>query len=85
MAGAGQAAKVELVLWQGRLLLLLLTVLKKVDLNLPPIRSCKYRELKLNFTAEMEVLHMLYERCHTKNRMRSLKPHLKYFNLRGKI
>ena len=33
----------------------------------------------------MEVYHMLFERCHTKNGKRSIKQHIKYFNFRGKV
>ena len=44
-----------------------------------------YREVQLYFTQDMEVLHMLFERCHTKNRVRSLKQHIKYFNFRGNV
>ena len=28
---------------------------------------------------------MLFERCHTNNRMRSIKEHIKYFNFRSNI
>ena len=33
----------------------------------------------------LEVSHMLFERCHTKNRKKSVKHHLKYFNFWCKI
>ena len=36
----------------------------------------KYREVQLDFTPEIEVFHMLFEGCHTKNR-RSLKQQMK--------
>ena len=46
----------------------------------------KYREVKLDFTPEIEVFYMLFERCPTKNtRKRYLKQHMRYFNFRGKI
>ena len=32
----------------------------------------------------MEVFHMLFERCHTKDRKGSLKQHIKYFNFWSK-
>ena len=44
-----------------------------------------YREVQLDFTPEMEVFYVLFERCHTKNGKRYLKQHLKYFNFRSKI
>ena len=44
-----------------------------------------YREVKLDFTPEMEVLYVLFERCHNKNRKISLKQHTTYFNFRSKI
>ena len=31
-----------------------------------------YREVQLDLTPEIEVLYMLFERCHTKDRKRSL-------------
>ena len=34
--------------------------------------------VQLNFTPEMEVFYMLFDRCHSKNRKRSLKHHIKY-------
>ena len=37
-------------------------------------------EVQLDFTPDMEVLYMLFERCHTKNRKRSLKQHMMYSN-----
>ena len=39
-----------------------------------------YREVQQDFTPEIEVFHMLFERFHTKNIKRSLKQHIKYFN-----
>ena len=36
-------------------------------------------------TPEIEVFFMLLEICHTKNRKRDLKQHIRYFNLRSKI
>ena len=33
----------------------------------------------------MEVYHMLFERCHSKNRKRFIKQHIKYFNFRSKV
>ena len=44
-----------------------------------------YREAQLNFTPEIKVLYMLFDRCHTKNRKRSFKQHIKYLNFRCKI
>ena len=44
-----------------------------------------YRVVQLDFTPEMELFHILFERCHTKNRKRSLQQHTKYFNFRSKI
>ena len=43
-----------------------------------------YREVQLDFTPEIEALFMLFERCHTKDRKRSLKQHIRYFNFRNK-
>ena len=37
----------------------------------------------MDFTPEMEVLYMLFERCHTKNRKRFLKQHVNYLNFRN--
>ena len=44
-----------------------------------------YREVQLDFAPEMEVFHMLFERCHTKSIEGSLKQHTKYFNFRSII
>ena len=44
-----------------------------------------YRVVQLDFTPEMEVLYMMFDRCHTKNVKRFLKQHIKYFNFRSKI
>ena len=44
-----------------------------------------YKEVQMDFTPEMEILYILFERCPTKNRKTSLKQHIKYFNLRNKI
>ena len=41
-----------------------------------------YSEAQLDFTLEIEVFHMMFERCDTKNRKRSIKEHIKYFNFR---
>ena len=35
-----------------------------------------YREVQLDSTPEIEVFHMLFERCHTKHRKRSIKYHI---------
>ena len=35
-------------------------------------RLFNYRRVKLDLTPEIEGFHMLFERCHTKNRMRSI-------------
>ena len=37
-----------------------------------------YREVQLDLKPEIEVFHMLFERCHTKNRERYIKQHIKY-------
>ena len=37
--------------------------------------KAQYREVQLDFTPEMEVSHMLFERCHTKNREMSQTPY----------
>ena len=41
--------------------------------------------VQLDFTPEGEVFHMLFERCHSKNRKRSIKQHIKYLYFRSKI
>ena len=43
------------------------------------------REVQLDFTPEMQLLYMLFERCHTRNRKRSINQHIKYFNFCSKI
>ena len=47
-----------------------------------------YRVVQLDFIPEMEILYMLFERCHFKNRKRErerdLKHHIQYFNFRSK-
>ena len=35
-----------------------------------------YREVQLDFTQEMGIFYMLYERCHTKDRKRCIKQHI---------
>ena len=42
-----------------------------------------YREVQLDFTPEMEVFFMLYERCHIENIKRSFKQHMKCLNFRS--
>ena len=37
-----------------------------------------YWEVQLDLTPEIEVFHILFERCHTKNRERSIEQHIKY-------
>ena len=44
-----------------------------------------YREVQLNFTPEIEVLHIMFERWDTKDRKISFKQHITYFNFRSKI
>ena len=44
-----------------------------------------YRVVQLDFTPEIEVFHMLFERCHSKNRKSSIKQHAEYFNFLCKI
>ena len=39
----------------------------------------EYREVQLDCTTKSELLHMLFEICHTKNRNKSIKQHIKYF------
>ena len=41
-------------------------------------RGRKYREVHLDLTPEIEVFDMLFERCHAKNRNKSIKQHVKY-------
>ena len=41
--------------------------------------------VQLDFTPEIEVIYMLSERCHTKDRKSSIKQHIRYFNFRSKI
>ena len=47
------------------------------------VRTNVYKEVQLDLTPEIEVFHMLFERCPTKNRKRSIKQHIKYFNFRS--
>ena len=48
---------------------------------IPPILfGCQNR---LDLTPEIEVFHMLSDRCHTKNRTISFKQHIKYLNIRS--
>ena len=44
-----------------------------------------YRKVQLDLTPEIEVSHMLFERCHAKDRNRSLNQHIKYFNFQSYI
>ena len=44
-----------------------------------------YRDVQLDFTSEIKVLYMLFERCHSRNRNISIKQCIKYFNIRSKI
>ena len=39
----------------------------------------------MDLTPKIEAIHMLSERCHTKNRVVFLKQHIKYFNFQSKI
>ena len=41
--------------------------------------------VQLYFAPEMGVLYMMFERCHTKHRKKSLKQHITYLNFRTKI
>ena len=43
------------------------------------------REVQLDFTPEIDVFYTLFDRCHTRNRKRSLKQNKEYFNFRSKI
>ena len=47
------------------------------------INHVMYREVQMDFTPEMKLFYMLFERCFTKNRKRDLKQHVKYFNFRS--
>ena len=47
--------------------------------------SLSYREVKLDLPPEIEVFHMLFERCHTKNRIKYIKQLIKYFNFRCNV
>ena len=38
-----------------------------------------YREVQLDLTSEMGIFYTLFERCHTRNRKRSIKQHMRYF------
>ena len=49
----------------------------KVASQLPLNDVVQYREVQLDFTPEMEKFQMLFERCPTKHRKRSLKQHIK--------
>ena len=42
----------------------------------------QYRVVQLDLTPEIEVLHMMFERSHTKNRKRSIKQH---FNFQSQV
>ena len=44
-----------------------------------------YRDVKLDSRPEIKVFHMLFERCHTNTRKRSIKQHIQYFNFQSKI
>ena len=43
------------------------------------------REIQLDLTPEIEELYMLFKRCQTKNRKRSIKQHIKYFDFRSLV
>ena len=45
----------------------------------------RYREVQGDITPEIEVFHMLFERCHYKYRKRSIKLPIKYVSFRSKI
>ena len=49
------------------------------------VRTNVYKEVQLDLTPEIEVFHMLFERCPTKNRKSSLKQHIKCLNCWSKI
>ena len=56
-----------------------------VSPSFPDLYS-KYREVQLDLTPEIEVFHMLFQGCHTKNRKSPLKQYIKYLkNLKSKI
>ena len=44
-----------------------------------------YREVRLDFTPEVEVCYILFERCFSLNRKESIKQHMYFFNFRCKI
>ena len=44
-----------------------------------------YRVVQLNFTLEIEVFYMLFEKDHSIFSMTSLRQHIKYFNFQSKI
>ena len=44
-----------------------------------------YRVVKLDFTPEIEVFQMLFERCYTKDRKGSLKQRIKYLAYASRI
>ena len=44
-----------------------------------------YRMFQLDFTQEMEVFYMMFQRYNTKNRKISFKQRIQYFNFRSKI
>ena len=56
-----------------------------LSLSLRPSHLLYYREVQLDFTPEMAVFLILFERCHTKYRNIYLKQHIKYFNFQRKI
>ena len=48
--------------------------------KLHPYMFTMYREVQLDIRPEIEVFHMLLERCHTKKKKRSLNRNMKYLN-----
>ena len=53
--------------------------------HIVPAGKDVYRVEQLDLTPEMEVFHMLFERCHTKKRKRSIKQDTQYFNFRSEV
>ena len=42
------------------------------------------RVVQMDLTTEIKVVYMLFERCHSKDILISIKQHIKYFNFRVK-
>ena len=44
-----------------------------------------HKMVQLNFTQEMEIICMLFDRAHSTFTMTSIKKHIEYFNFKSKI